>query len=283
MKKIIVGGVPEHFNLPWHLCIEDGSFLKAGLDVSWQDFPDGTGAMCKALREQKIDAAVILTEGVIKDILAGNPAKIVQEYIASPLIWGIHVDANSHYKNKEELRKAKVAISRFGSGSHLMAFVNAKNMGWNPEELEFEVVGDIHGAVKALRAGTAGYFLWEHFTTKPLVDNGTFRRLGNCPTPWSCFVIAVRENFLRENPTAVQNMLKILNGVTRKFKDIPAIETILAKKYDQKQVDIEQWLDLTTWSQKQISVMEIERVQQQLKELDLIDEIADNSRFIAEF
>ena len=30
--------------------------------------------------------------------------------------------------------------------------------------------------------------------TKPLVDNGIFRRIADCPTPWPCFVIAVRDN-----------------------------------------------------------------------------------------
>ncbi len=134
MKNIKVAGVPEHFNLPWHMCIEDGTFKKNGLDVSWKDFPDGTGAMCKALRNKDVDVAVILTEGIIKDILNGNDAKIVQEYIASPLIWGIHVAAGSNYQDIQDLKNAKVAISRYGSGSHLMAYVNAKNLGWDPKQ-----------------------------------------------------------------------------------------------------------------------------------------------------
>ena len=35
--------------------------------------------------------------------------------------------------------------------------------------------------------------MWEKFTTKPLVDTNTFRHIGDCPSPWPCFVIAVRE------------------------------------------------------------------------------------------
>lgn len=282
MKSITVGGVPEHFNLPWHLGIDDGTFLENKLDVKWRDFPDGTGAMCKALRNNEIDAAVILTEGIVKDILNGNQSKIVQEYIASPLIWGIHVAANSPYRKLDDLKNKKVAISRYGSGSHLMAYVNAKNLGWDPTKLEFEVVGDIHGAVEALQSGKAGYFMWEHFTTKPLVDKGIFRRLADCPTPWSCFVIAVREDFMNKEPAAMQTMLKTLNGLTSKFKEIPGIESALAKKYDQKPEDIKQWLKITTWSQKQISVMEINKVQEQLQELGLISEKKENVYFLAD-
>jgi hypothetical protein len=43
------------------------------------------------LRDGETDIAVILTEGIVKDIVAGNPSKIVQVYVESPLIWGIHV------------------------------------------------------------------------------------------------------------------------------------------------------------------------------------------------
>ena len=280
MKNLKVGGVPEHFNLPWHLCIDDGTFKENGLDLTWRDFPDGTGAMCKALRNNEIDVAVILTEGIIKDILNGNEAVIVQEYIASPLIWGIHVAAESNFRSLEDLKDQKVAISRYGSGSHLMAYVNARNLGWDPAKLEFEVVGDVEGAIDALRTGKAGYFMWEHFTTKPLVDKGIFRRIADCPTPWSCFVIAVRKEFMEKEPAAILTMLKTLNEVTRKFKQIPKVELALAKKYDQKVEDIEQWLKITTWSQKQISVLEIQKVQEQLKELDLIPETKDNYYFL---
>ncbi|MFD1079761.1 type 2 periplasmic-binding domain-containing protein, partial [Longispora fulva] len=104
-------------------------------------------------------------------------------------------------------------------------------------QLQFEEVGTIEGAIEALKAGKAGYFLWEHFTTKPFVDKGVFRRLADCPTPWPCFVIAVRKEFL-ENYSTVLLMLKILNSVTQNFKEIPGIATALSKKYDQKKTDI---------------------------------------------
>jgi hypothetical protein len=50
------------------------------------------------LRDGETDIAVILTEGIVKDIVAGNQSKIVQVYVQSPLIWGIHVAANSNIK-----------------------------------------------------------------------------------------------------------------------------------------------------------------------------------------
>jgi hypothetical protein len=49
-------------------------------------FPEGTGKMCQMLRSGETDIAVILTEGIVKDIVAGNPSRIVQVYVDSPLI-----------------------------------------------------------------------------------------------------------------------------------------------------------------------------------------------------
>ncbi|WP_373056254.1 substrate-binding domain-containing protein [Zunongwangia sp. H14] len=280
MKSIRIGGVPEHFNLPWHLCIEENEFNKEEINVIWKDFPDGTGAMNQALRSGEIDAAVILTEGVTRDIINGNPAKIVQNYIGSPLVWGIHVAADSKYKNLEDLRNTKAAISREGSGSQLMAYVNAQNNGWNIEDLKFKIVTDVEGAVKSLKEDKAQYFMWEHFTTKPLVDNHTFRLIADCPTPWPCFVIAVREEVLKYNAERIQKMLEILNTKTSTFKNIPEIDKILAERYDQKIEDIRNWLKITSWSDSQLRENELDEVQEKLRQLKLIPKKVRNSEIL---
>jgi ABC-type nitrate/sulfonate/bicarbonate transport system substrate-binding protein len=271
MTSLKIVGVPEHFNLPWHLCLENGEFEKENIDLQWTDVPEGTGKMCQMLRDGSTDIAVILTEGIIKDIIGGNPSKIVQIYVESPLIWGIHVAAQSNYQSLTDLKKTKAAISRLGSGSQLMAYVNSKNQGWNTKELQFEIVNTIDGAVTALTDGTADYFMWEHFMTKPLVDNGVFRRLGDCPTPWPCFVIAVREEVLAKHPETITKLLGIINAKTRIFKAIPDIDKQLAKTYNQKIEDIKEWLTLTEWSQEKIDAVLLDRIQNQLVELNIIN------------
>ena len=95
MKKVNVVGVPEHFNLPWHLAIEEGAFSDRGITLSWTDIPEGTGKMAQMLEDNQTDLAIILTEGIIKSISHDNPCKIVQQYVSSPLLWGIHVAADS--------------------------------------------------------------------------------------------------------------------------------------------------------------------------------------------
>jgi ABC-type nitrate/sulfonate/bicarbonate transport system substrate-binding protein len=273
MTSLKIVGVPEHFNLPWHLCIENGEFEKENIDLQWTDLPEGTGKMCQILRDGTADIAVILTEGIIKDIVNGNPSKIVQLYVESPLIWGIHVAADSKFQTITDLENTKVAISRLGSGSQLMAYVNAKNQGWNSNQLQFEIVNTLDGAVAALTEGTADYFMWEHFMTKPLVDQGIFRRLADCPTPWPCFVIAVREEVLATQPEAIATLLEIINTKTQIFKTIPNISERLATTYHQKNDDIKEWLSLTEWSQEKMNITMLNRIQKQLLELHIIDKL----------
>jgi ABC-type nitrate/sulfonate/bicarbonate transport system substrate-binding protein len=271
MKKVTIGGVPEHFNLAWYLTLKDGAYKDQGINLRWHDYHGGTGAMCKALRDGDIDIAVILTEGIIKDIIAGNKSKIVQTYVESPLIWGIHAAANSEYKTIDDLKGTKAAISRYGSGSHLMAYMNAQNENWNLEkDLKFEVVKNLDGAIEALPNGTADYFMWEKFTTKPLVDNGTFKRLGNCPSPWPCFVIAVRDEFIENDEAALKIILDIVNNTTAEFKQIPSIDRMIANRYNQQLEDVQEWLSLTEWSQELIDSQTINHVQDKLLALDII-------------
>jgi len=279
MKQVNIGGVPEHFNLAWYLTLKNGEYKEENINLRWHDYYGGTGAMCKALRNRDIDIAVILTEGIIKDIIDGNPSKIVQTFVQTPLVWGVHVANHSNYITVEDLKGTKAAISRYGSGSHLMAYINAENNDWNLEkDLDFEVIKNLDGAVEGLTEGNADYFLWEKFTTKPLVDNGTFRRIDNCPSPWPCFVIAVRENFIKSNKKDLKTILDIINNTTADFKDIPSIDKSVANRYEQQIEDVREWLNITEWSQELIDEKTVMNVQKELFALNIIPEIVDYNK-----
>ncbi len=281
MKKIKIGGVPEHFNLAWYLTLKKGAYKKENINLRWQDYPGGTGAMCKALRHKDIDLAVILSEGIIKDIIAGNPSSIIQTFVQSSLIWGIHTAAQSNYKSISDLKGTKAAISRFGSGSHLMTYLNAKHHHWNLKtDLKFEVVNNLEGAVEGLTNCKADYFMWEKFTTKPLVDQHIFNRIGVYETPWPCFVIAVRNDFLQDNKEDVQTILRIINTETKAFKTIPDIDKTIAERYNQKLEDVQEWLSITEWSQKVIEEETVQNIQNQLFALAIIPEIWEYNRIV---
>jgi len=271
LKTVKIGGVPEHFNHAWYLTLKNGEYKAKGINLRWEDFPGGTGQMTQALRIGDIDMAVILTEGIIKDIIEGNPSKIVQTFVQSPLIWGIHVSHHSQFETIADLKGQRAAISRFGSGSHLMAYINAENNHWNlDKDLKFEVIQDLDGAVKALTNGGADYFMWERFMTKPLVDDGIFRCINTLPTPWPCFVVAVRDEFLESNEGDVKEILDIINNTTTEFKNIPSIDKTIANRYGQKLEDVQEWLSLTEWSQEILDENAVQKIQDELWELNII-------------
>jgi ABC-type nitrate/sulfonate/bicarbonate transport system substrate-binding protein len=272
MQTIRIGGVPEHFNMPWQFALQNQLFQEEGIDLQWTDYPTGTGAMAKDLRANVLDVAVLLTEGIVADITKGNPSQIVQFYVKSPLVWGIHVAANSGIEDVSQLDGKKYAISRMGSGSHLMAFVDADQRGFGLKQEQLVIVNNLDGAVKALSEGEADIFMWEKFMTKPLVDKGIFRRIGECPTPWSCFVIAVRNEFLAEHKESLKKMLDVINGITATFKENQDIVSMIANQYHLQETDVTDWLKTVTWaSDSQINAAEIDIVTETLLKLGITD------------
>lgn len=271
--QLNIGGVPEHFNLPWHLAMERGDFQKNDIDLKWTDYPGGTGAMCADLRSGKLDMAVLLTEGIVADIHKGNPSKIIQLYIKTPLIWGIHVPAASGIKNINDIQGKKYAISRLGSGSHLMAFVDAKLRGWNLKEDQLVVVNNLEGAREAFRQKQAEVFMWEKFMTKPLVDAGEFKRIGERPTPWPCFVLAAREEIIFKYPGQIQALQKVIIRAGIQFMNDKKSVDLVANKFNLKKEDAAEWFAHTKWSPDSVVEKDIlENVTKTLYDLKLIEE-----------
>jgi sulfonate transport system substrate-binding protein len=272
--RVNVGGVPEHFNLAWHQASENQSFKKAGFDIIWHDVPGGTGAMCKALRNGELDIAIALTEGIISDITQGNPSRILQFYVNSPLKWGIFAHASSTIQSISEMQGLKYAISRYKSGSHLMAFVNAQKHGLTIDEEDFVLVGDLQGARKALANNDAQLFMWEKFTTKPLVDAGEFKMIDTCDTPWPCFVISASNQFLAKYADQIPALLNIINlqcWIMMNDKNSPVK---VAERYDILPDDAAQWFkDLEYACNPEIKEQQFNTIALQLRELNIIDRV----------
>ncbi|MEM9325352.1 MAG: substrate-binding domain-containing protein [Bacteroidota bacterium] len=271
--SVSIGGVPEYFNLPIHLAIENGTFLEAGVDAHWQEVPEGTGAMVRALANDELDLAVVLTEGMVQSISKGNPAQIVHVYVQSPLLWGIHVPARSPFVALEDLVGKRFAISRYGSGSHLMAILWAQNQHWGEhlEALAFEVVNNLQGARSAMMNGVAEIFLWEKYTTQFLVDNGEFRRLGVFPTPWPCFVVAASGKALKEKPDDVVACLDVLTQATRDFNAREDRVEMIVSRFGLDRADVNDFLPQTHWTtEKTLPQGVIQQVSEALKKAGLL-------------
>jgi ABC-type nitrate/sulfonate/bicarbonate transport system substrate-binding protein len=281
MKKITITGVPEHFNYPWLQVIQKQPFLDKGIQLQWIDEPKGSGAMNKSIRMGTTDLAIVLTESFIKDKIEGNPAMIIGYHVESPLVWGVHVSGKSEILDVSELSHGEFVISRFGSGSHLMAFLLAKREGWDLDSLDFEVVGDLDGAKEALQDEIQKLFLWEKYTTKPLVDKGIFKRIGEIPTPWPCFAIVAHPSVLVEHENLIKKLRDLVYKESIELLKSANYSSVLSEAYKIKPEDVKAWLMQTTWASKgDISIDTLVETMKTLKNLKLIDDTTDPENLV---
>lgn len=247
-QPLKLGGVPEHFNLPWHLAM--ASEECADLNLTWEDQPGGTGQMLAKLDSGELDLVSILTEGMFSAIDKGAPVTVLQVYVASPLQWGAFVPAASKFESLDQLADARIAISRFNSGSHLMAFVTGEAQGWTLTDDQFVVVGGIDGAVESFAGAHSDLFLWERHMTQPLVDAGKFRRVGVLETPWPSFVIAVRTEVLAARTTEVGRVVDAVIAQAQGLHSNPKAVELIEKRYGLAPETVQSWLASTEYAER---------------------------------
>lgn len=243
-----VAGVPEHFNLPWLLALERRAFVRAGVEVKWRTVPQGTGAMCELLRRGEIDIALMVTEGAVRDILQGNPSRIVAPYVDSSLTWGVHVGAWTGIHEAADLNGVPYGISRRNSGSHLVALSYAKAHGISLGEEDLEVVNDLSGALERLVRPGPLAFLWEKFTTKPYVDDGRLRRVDEFKAEWPSFLLVASETALTAHPMEIRRLLKVLWDQVAGLMSKKTAPELIAKRFALAQPDAEEWFAGVRWN-----------------------------------
>ncbi|MEM9533012.1 MAG: ABC transporter substrate-binding protein [Pseudomonadota bacterium] len=269
-----VGGVPEHFNFPWHLADKYGLLSQAGLRLDWRDYPGGTGAMLRDLKRDELQLAVLLSEGAVAGISAGHDLRLLTFTVATPLRWGVHVPPGSPRNGLADLARGaplRVAISRRLSGSHLMSHVLADQL--KLKRLEFVEVGSLVGAAEAFAADRADVFLWERFTTQPTVDRGQMKRIGECPTPWPPFCLVTSGTTLAHHPAAVARLCQIwFRGVSLALR-LPDLPQRIGQHYGLAESEVIEWLRCTRWADRPtMADRDLKTVIAELRKLSLVDQ-----------
>ncbi|KAJ3228097.1 hypothetical protein HK099_006722 [Clydaea vesicula] len=266
--QLRIGCVPEHFSSPIYQIIDSGVFPNAVIVFHFLLYfvliiaikvncPGGTGQMIQYLKEDKIDIAFALTEGLIANLVNDlikrkrvdegltrisfdsdeaksdnmeNEFKIIGTYVSRPLTWSIasHINLKKEgednfdkFSGYETIKNWKIGVSRFGSGSHIIPFVLADSMGWLDDgqkiPFEFVVLNNINGLINGIKENKCDTFLWERFTTKPYYDENIVHHLSNITPPWPAFTIAATDKILLTKLSLVKDFLRVLNTQTTKF------------------------------------------------------------------
>lgn len=246
---IRLGGVPEHFFYPWKKWLEENSGTASGMNWTWTDYPGGSGAMIQALENNEIDFAFLLTESTFKALSAGSDIEALSVFVQSPLLWGIFTGAGNPLNTVEPVNKRKYAISRFGSGSELMAMVDARKRGATIEKDQWVLAQNLTGAEKALSSGEADLFFWEKWTTKPLVDKGVFKMVDVCPGPWASFILAGRKEESRSEirMEALKSAFATVTRMAEELKMHRESAALISSEYHLMESDAADWLRHVEW------------------------------------
>jgi sulfonate transport system substrate-binding protein len=273
LRSYSIAGVNEHFNFPWKFGIESGAFKAAGIHLQWTDIPGGTGEMTRLLDEGKLDFAVLLTEGILSDIIRKQHSRFLQFHVNSPLLWGVHARKEHSLRSLDDLEKMRFAISRYGSGSHMMVLVLAKNKGWDISKLRFEVVNSISGGLHSLQSNESDIFLWEKYTTRPFLEEFGLAYLGEVPTPWPGFALAANEKICREVPELVRSLMKSITSLNAECTNDPQTISRISRMYNLTEFEVENWKAETNWNTLPgIMDQDLQEVLKKLQQAGLITE-----------
>lgn len=280
MKTIRITGVPEHFNLPWKKIIKEQPFSSRGILLHWTDESRGSGQMNKALRADETDLAILLTESFLKDVAAGNPARMIGFHVKSPLIWGIHLAAKSEIDELNEIQNPVFLVSRMGSGSHLMAYVLAQKERWKAADLSFKVIGNLAGALSAMDARIPELFLWEKYTTKPWVDSGELKRIGEIASPWPCFVTVATQKAMLEFGELLVELRDMVYQTAHEMQQDIATAAEISIQYRLEMEDVQRWLSQTQWeTTHNIDRQTLSEAMQKMTELGILEEALNFDQF----
>jgi sulfonate transport system substrate-binding protein len=279
---IKVGGVNEHFNLPWiKLCEESNSKSISDLTrennfkLDWKTFAGGTGVLTTALQNNEIDIAVLLTEGLLLDIIKNKNLSLICFHVSNPLRWAIHIRKNDlenfSFGNK------KFAISRFGSGSHTMAkfLLNEKNIPYD-DKLMVEV-GSLEGGLKSVEENIADIFLWEKFTTQPFLEEHNLIANGEVLTPWPPFSVATTKIFQKENPELLKEIISEVKSNSQKILNNSSTLSELNSRWKIENENSQRWLSEIIWDDElPVNQKKLASVLDNMKKAGLIDKIPND-------
>ncbi|GAA5832820.1 hypothetical protein JCM11251_005776 [Rhodosporidiobolus azoricus] len=250
--KLRVAYVPEHFASPLlQLAAQDSS-------IELVPCPSGTGQIMSAIKDDKIDVAIALTESLIAGIAKKTAEfKLVGTYVTSPLNWAVVVGKDSKYQKLEDLRGGKMGISRIGSGSQVMASYMGLRENWldkdgKVEPIQFEILDNFKNLRDGVNDGRAAAFMWEWFTTKPYLNEVRF--IGSVPTPWHSWALVATPSTTSPSSPLLPILDSFLTNLTTSIQSFDAgtarettSKEFIKGHFGYPEEDVKAWLEQVSY------------------------------------
>ena len=190
-----------------------GLFKKHGLDPTIV-FISGGVRMIQAIVSQSA-AMGSVGAALVTSAVAGGADTVMVLGVTNLLTYDIW--ARPEMKRPEDLKGKRLAISGFGSSSHVASFLMLKHFGLDEkrDSITFLVIGDEPTRVQALITGRIDATITDPSVAGPLKEKN-FSHLGNLQqlgVPFVNNAVTTTRRFMKEQPRVVEAVVKtILEG-----------------------------------------------------------------------
>lgn len=245
MPTLKVAYIPEHFSTPLFFAQQQGYYKAHDLSIEFVKVPEGSGRLINLLNSNEVDIAIGLTEAFIADIAKGNEnIHVLDTYVKSPLLWAVSTGSNrDDVTDAKQLKR--IGVSRIGSGSYVMSFVLAHQLGV-PSFDQFQVLSNFKNLRDSvnLKDGVEGSdaFMWEYFTSKKYYDNHEIKQTDQIYTPWSSWVVATSSDSLQAKSDVIKNFIDAVNqGIQYYNEHVDEAIEYISSNLDYSAEDAKEW------------------------------------------
>jgi ABC-type nitrate/sulfonate/bicarbonate transport system substrate-binding protein len=200
-----------------------GIWDEMGLDVELLEGQEGV----ESLESGDVDIAVSSPNRFIGGIVAGADIKLVGP---TGLVWDqyIIVRKDLGIDSLEEFKGGRYGITRVGSASHFGSERLAQSLGWDEDDREAVILGDLAGVRAALETGQIDWFTWSAEGALAVEKEGSGVILGNVgdsigPVPFN--IIAVSGKAIKEKPASLRAFCEGYYEAQRTLKADPDLAT----------------------------------------------------------
>ena len=248
-----------HYGLPAWAAMDQGYWRQMGLDPEWITFDSAT-TMARAIVAGHIDTGTNGLIALIRAVSSGVPQITVGDTGITTQFY-FWVLADSRLKKPQDLKGAKIGVTRFGGDSHAFAQAVVKTLGMEGQ-VKFLSMGGGTNQMAGLRSGAIDISNLSNFTMAALKARGIVREYlaleEHLPKGLSTQILFARKDFLKSKPEVVRRInagyfkgadfimknkgwaiRKIKEGVLSKYNDEAARAAYPLLRYEGKgKIDI---------------------------------------------
>lgn len=204
------------FYLPILAGVEQGIFKRNGVDVEWFPFQSGAD-MHRAFAASAIKIAASQATGDVLGVARGLPVVMVAE-LQRHDDFAVWVSAKGKIQKVEDLKGARIGVSRMGGGEHAYGQLVAKRLGIGGD-VRFVSTGGIKESLAVLLTGGIDAVVLPAANMVDLMLEGRVKSIAKIkdylPSSWAAFSILAHKDFVEKDPETAKRVIRSIVEANR--------------------------------------------------------------------